>query len=159
MIRKSKFYFALGLGVLAFSITWIFLVFFQIEGNIGSPGNTPRSIPFFLGCCMFLLGVIFIYQYYLGYRPKSSIEGIKKNEIKNIAICIFFFVLYSFTLEWFGFLISTPVIIFLITRFLLQEKSWKINILFPILMTASIYFIFITLLNSALPRGTIIELL
>ena len=80
MIRESKFYLYLGLGVLAFSLVWLILVFFQIEGNIGSPGNSPRTVPFFLGCCMSILGVIFLYQYYLGYRPKISIKGVQNKK-------------------------------------------------------------------------------
>jgi len=70
MIRESKFYLYLGLGVLAFSLVWLILVFFQIEGNIGSPGNSPRTVPFFLGCCMGILGVFFFFYFYFGFRQK-----------------------------------------------------------------------------------------
>lgn len=155
MIRESKFYLFLGLGVLAFSFLWLFLVFTQIEGNIGFPGNTPRTIPFFLGCCMAILGIIFLYQYYLGYRPKVSIEGIKNNEFKNVFICVVIFLAYSLLLEYLGFLISTPIILFVLSRFVLKERNWKFNILFPLIITGSIYFIFITLLHSTLPRGVL----
>ena len=154
MIRESKFYLFLGLGVLAFSFIWLFLVFTQIDGNVGSRGNSPRTIFFFLACCMVILGAIFLYQYYLGYRPKISIEGIKNNEFKNIFICVVIFLAYSLLLEYLGFLISTPIILLLLSRFVLKEKNWKFNILFPIIITGSIYFIFITLLHSTLPRGT-----
>lgn len=155
MIRESKFYLFLGLGVLAFSCLWLFLVFTQIEGNLGFPGNTPRTIPFFLGCCMAILGIIFLYQYYLGYRPKVSIEGIKNNEFKNVFICVVIFLAYSLLLEYLGFLISTPIILFVLSRFVLKERNWKFNILFPLIITGSIYFIFITLLHSTLPRGVL----
>jgi putative tricarboxylic transport membrane protein len=155
MIRESKFYLFLGLGVLAFSFIWLFLVFTQIEGNLGFPGNTPRTIPFFLGCCMAILGIIFLYQYYLGYRPKVSIEGIKNNEFKNVFICVVIFLAYSLLLEYLGFLISTPIILFVLSRFVLKERNWKFNILFPLIITGSIYFIFITLLHSTLPRGVL----
>ena len=153
MIRESKFYLYLGLGVLAFSLVWLILVFFQIEGHIGSPGNSPRTVPFFLGCCMSILGVIFLYQYYLGYRPKISIKGIQNNEFRNVFFCIIVFLLYAFLLEWFGFLVSTPFILFVLSRFILKEKNWKFNLLFPVIITGSIYFIFIVLLHSTLPRG------
>ena len=155
MIRESKFYLFLGLGVLAFSFIWLFLVFTQIEGNLGFPGNTPRTIPFFLGCCMAILGIIFLYQYYLGYRPKVSIQGIKNNEFKNVFICVVIFLAYSLLLEYLGFLISTPIILFVLSRFVLKERNWKFNILFPLIITGSIYFIFITLLHSTLPRGVL----
>ena len=155
MIRESKFYLFLGLGVLAFSFLWLFLVFTQIEGNIGFPGNTPRTIPFFLGCCMAILGIIFLYQYYLGYRPKVSIQEIKNNEFKNVFICVVIFLAYSLLLEYLGFLISTPIILFVLSRFVLKERNWKFNILFPLIITGSIYFIFITLLHSTLPRGVL----
>ena len=79
-------------------------------------------------------------------------------EIRNVVICIISFLIYSFALEAVGFLISTPLIIFFLTRFILKEKSWKLNYLFPIVMTGSIYIIFIYLLQSSLPRGTIIQL-
>lgn len=154
-MEKSKFYLALGLGVLAFSIVWIVLVFLTIEGDIGTYANTPRTVPFFLGCCMAILGFIFLYQAKLGFKPKDAIQGIFDNEFKNITICVVFFLVYAFFLELFGFLISTPVAIFLLTRFVLNEKGWKINFLFPICMTGTIYVIFIILLNSNLPKGTI----
>ena len=154
-MEKSKFYLALGLGVLAFSIIWIALVFLTIEGDIGTYANTPRTVPFFLGCCMAILGFIFLYQAKLGFKPKDAIQGIFDNEFKNITICVVFFLVYAFFLELFGFLISTPVAIFLLTRFVLNEKGWKINFLFPICMTGTIYVVFIILLNSNLPKGTL----
>ena len=154
-MEKSKFYLALGLGVLAFSIIWIALVFLTIEGDIGTYANTPRTVPFFLGCCMAILGFIFLYQAKLGFKPKDEIQGIFDNEFKNITICVIFFLVYAFFLELFGFLISTPVAIFLLTRFVLNEKGWKINFLFPICMTGTIYVVFIILLNSNLPKGTL----
>jgi energy-converting hydrogenase Eha subunit E len=154
-MEKSKFYLALGLGVLAFSIIWIALVFLTIEGDIGTYANTPRTVPFFLGCCMAILGFVFLYQAKLGFKPKDAIQAIFDNEFKNITICVIFFLVYAFFLELFGFLISTPVAIFLLTRFVLNEKGWKINFLFPVCMTGTIYVVFIILLNSNLPKGTL----
>ncbi len=154
-MRESKFYLFLGLGVLAFSIIWTLLVFLQIEGDIGEYANTPRTIPFFLGICMGILGLVFLYQYKLGYVPKNQSKPLMKNEIRNITICIILFVSYSFLLKYFGFLISTPIIIYFITRFLLSEKNWKLNYVFPIAITGLLYFLFIVLLKSTLPRGQI----
>jgi len=82
-MRESKFYLFLGLGVLAFSIIWITLVFFQIEGDLGGYANTPRTIPFFLGICMSILGLVFLYQYKVGYVPKNKANPLQKNEIRN----------------------------------------------------------------------------
>ena len=152
-MRESKFYLFLGLGVLAFSIIWLALVYLQIEGGLGGYANTPRTIPFFLGICMSILGLVFLYQYKVGYAPKNKTNPLQKNEIRNIFFCIVIFVSYSYLLKYLGFLISTPIIVFFITRFLLSEKSWKLNFLFPITITGLIYFIFIILLKSSLPRG------
>lgn len=152
-MRESKFYLYLGLGVLAFSLIWLVLVFLQIEGDLGSFANTPRTIPLFLGICMSILGMVFLYQYKVGYVPKNQAEPLQKNEFRNIFFCIVVFVSYSYLLRYFGFLISTPIIVFFITRFLLNEKSWKLNFLFPVTITGMIYFIFIILLKSSLPRG------
>ena len=69
-MEKSKFYLALGLGVLAFSIIWIALVFLTIEGDIGTYANTPRTVPFFLGCCMAILGFVFL-GLSQKYEPKA----------------------------------------------------------------------------------------
>ena len=79
-MEKSKFYLFLGLGVLAFSIIWIALVFLTIEGDIGTYANTPRTVPFFLGCCMAILGFIFLYQAKLGFRPKYTVDGFLKEQ-------------------------------------------------------------------------------
>lgn len=154
-MRESKFYLFLGLGVLAFSIIWTLLVFLQIEGDIGEYANTPRTIPFFLGVCMGVLGLVFLYQYRQGYVPKNQSKPLMANEIRNIGICIFLFISYSFLLKYFGFLISTPIVIYFITRFLLSEKNWKLNYIFPIAITGLLYFLFIILLKSTLPRGQI----
>ena len=158
-MEKSKFYLYLGLGVLAFSIIFLILVFFQIDVYLVEYANTHRTIPFFLGICMSILGLVFLYQYKLGFRPKQSVEPLKKNEIKNIIICVILFLIYAYVLELFGFILSTPIVIYFITRFLLKEKNWKLNFAFPILMTALIYFIFIILLKSSLPRGTLIQII
>lgn len=154
-MRESKFYLFLGLGVLAFSIIWTLLVFLQIEGDIGEYANTPRTIPFFLGICMGVLGLVFLYQYRQGYVPKNQSKPLMANEIRNIVICISLFISYSFLLKYFGFLISTPIVIYFITRFLLSEKNWKLNYVFPIAITGLLYFLFIILLKSTLPRGQI----
>ena len=77
-MRKSKFYLFLGIGLLAFSILWLILTFLTIKGNVGSYANTPRTIPFFLGVCMTLLSFVFLYQYFLGFRPKDLHEDLKK---------------------------------------------------------------------------------
>ena len=154
-MRESKFYLFLGLGVLAFSIIWTLLVFLQIEGDIGEYANTPRTIPFFLGVCMGVLGLVFLYQDRQRYVPKNQSKPLMANEIRNIGICIFLFISYSFLLKYFGFLISTPIVIYFITRFLLSEKNWKLNYVFPIAITGLLYFLFIILLKSTLPRGQI----
>jgi putative tricarboxylic transport membrane protein len=154
---KSKFYLFLGLSLLAFSLIWIFLTFYTIKAN-GLSANSPRTIPFFLGICMSILSIVFLYQYYLGFRPKDLSQGLKKNEIKNFFSIILFLILYTLFLEWFGFVLSTPIFIFLLSRFLLHEKNWLVNYLLPILLTSIIYFVFVILLHSNLPRGTIIRL-
>ncbi len=157
-MKKSNFYLALSLGVITFSFVWLFLVFYSIQGGYGESRNTPRTIPFFLGICLLILGVIFLVQYFLSYRPKSQTDPFRIVEIRNVFTCIISFLIYSFALEAVGFLISTPLIIFFLNRFILKEKSWKLNYLFPIVMTGSIYIIFIYLLQSSLPRGTVIQL-
>ena len=104
---------------------------------------------------MGVLGLVFLYQYRQGYVPKNQSKPLMANEIRNIVICIFLFISYSFLLKYFGFLISTPIVIYFITRFLLSEKNWKLNYVFPIAITGLLYFLFIILLKSTLPRGQI----
>ena len=97
--------------------------------------------------------LVFLYQYRQGYVPKNQSKPLMANEIRNIVVCIFLFISYSFLLKYFGFLISTPIVIYFITRFLLSEKNWKLNYVFPIAITGLLYFLFIILLKSTLPRG------
>ena len=156
-MRKSKFYLYLGLSLLAFSCIWIFLTFYTIKAN-GVSVNSPRTVPFFLGICMSILSVVFLYQYRLGFRPKNSIVGLQKNEIKNFFSIMLILILYNLFLEWFGFFLSTLLFMYLLSRFLLQEKNWLVNYLLPIILTSTIYFVFVILLHSSLPRGTIIRL-
>ena len=95
--------------------------FFQIEGDLGEYANTPRTIPFFLGICMSILGLVFLYQYKLGFRPKQS-GAIKKNEIRNIIICVILFLIYAYVLELFGFILSTNCYIFYYEIFAKRKK-------------------------------------
>lgn len=90
-MKKSNFYLALSLGVITFSLVWLFLVFYSIQGGFGEPRNTPRTIPFFLGICLLILGVIFLVQYFLSYRPKSQMDPFRLVEIRNVVICIISF--------------------------------------------------------------------
>lgn len=158
-MRKSKFYLFLGIGLLAFSILWLILTFLTIKGNVGSYANTPRTIPFFLGICMTLLSFVFLYQYFLGFRPKDLHEDLKKNELKNVFIIVSFLIFYTLFLEWFGFVLTTILFIFLLSKYVLKEKNWIVNYVFPLVFTGIIYLVFVILLHSSLPRGTIIRLL
>ena len=158
-MRKSKFYLFLGIGLLAFSILWLILTFLTIKGNVGSYANTPRTIPFFLGVCMILLSFVFLYQYFLGFRPKDLHEDLKKNELKNVFIIVSFLIFYTLFLEWFGFVLTTILFIFLLSKYVLKEKNWIVNYVFPLVFTGIIYLVFVILLHSSLPRGTIIRLL
>lgn len=159
MTRKSKFYLFLGTGLLAFSILWLILTFLTIKGNTGSYANTPRTIPFFLGVSMVVLSFVFLYQYFLGFRPKDLQEDLKKNEFRNVFIIVSFLILYTLSLNWFGFILSTISFIFILSKYVLKEKSWIVNYIFPLVFTGIIYLVFVILLHSSLPRGTIIRLL
>jgi hypothetical protein len=158
-MRKSKFYLFLGIGLLAFSILWLILTFLTIKGNVGSYANTPRTIPFFLGVCMAILSFVFLYQYFLGFRPKDLHEDLKKNELKNVFIIVSFLIFYTLFLEWFGFVLTTILFIFILSKYVLKEKNWIVNYDFPLVFTGIIYLVFVILLHSSLPRGTIIRLL
>ena len=158
-MRKSKFYLFLGIGLLAFSILWLILTFLTIKGNVGSYANTPRTIPFFLGVCMVILSFVFLYQYFLGFRPKDLHEDLKKNELKNVFIIVSFLIFYTLFLEWFGFVLTTILFIFILSKYVLKEKNWIVNYVFPLVFTGIIYLVFVILLHSSLPRGTIIRLL
>jgi hypothetical protein len=158
-MRKSKFYLFLGIGLLAFSILWLILTFLTIKGNVGSYANTPRTIPFFLGVCMAILSFVFLYQYFLGFRPKDLHEDLKKNELKNVFIIVSYLIFYTLFLEWFGFVLTTILFIFILSKYVLKEKNWIVNYVFPLVFTGIIYLVFVILLHSSLPRGTIIRLL
>jgi len=158
-MRKSKFYLFLGIGLLAFSILWLILTFLTIKGNVGSYANTPRTIPFFLGVCMVILSFVFLYQYFLGFRPKDLHEDLKKNELKNVFIIVSFLIFYTLFLEWFGFVLTTILFIFILSKYVLKEKNWIVNYFFSLVFTEIIYLVFVILLHSSLPRGTIIRLL
>ena len=69
-------------------------------------------------------------------------------KFKNITIGGLFllaFVVYNHVYPGLNFLLMI----------VLNEKGWKINFLFPVCMTGTIYVVFIILLNSNLPKGTL----
>ena len=82
-----------------------------------------------------------------------------KNELKNVFIIVLFLIFYTLFLEWFGFVLTTILFIFLLSKYVLKEKNWIVNYVFPLVFTGIIYLVFVILLHSSLPRGTIIRLL
>jgi len=108
---------------------------------------------------MVILSFVFLYQYFLGFRPKDLHADLKKNELKNVFIIVSFLIFYTLFLEWFGFVLTTILFIFILSKYVLKEKNWIVNYFFPLVFTGIIYLVFVILLHSSLPRGTIIRLL
>lgn len=74
---------------------------------------------------------------------------------KKLAMSFGVLVLYALALKYIGFLISTPVFLFLVVTLLADGKKiavWK-KLLYSIIITALSWYVFHQLLAMNLPRG------
>ena len=147
----------IGVGMFCFAA-----VMFGIAKNMPSPatfGLGPGGYPMLVTGVLMLLGAILAIQGWLGQRrlsaaaEKDSSAGNKPvtlAELKGIALLAFSFWAYVFVVKYLGFLITTPVFLFL---FLLQygDRKWRQMILVSLISTVVSWALFNYAFLIALP--------
>lgn len=123
-------------------------------GSFSRPG--PGLLPFFASMIVISLSGI-IFSISLLKRKKSSEKEEKflpsKGILIRLIVCVLSLIGYGFALEYLGFFFTTVLFMVVVLRFVGLLKNWKM-ILGTSLLTAIVcYLLFVTLMDSQLPKG------
>lgn len=125
---------------------------FQLHvGSFSGPG--PGFFPLMTGLALGIFSIlILVGARKLGKEPvKFWVPGGDK---KGIYLAFVFILVYPLLLERLGFIGTTVIFFFLISRFV-SGHSWITAIFFGLVASLSIYFIFTFLLHAPLPQGIV----
>jgi hypothetical protein len=98
--------------------------------------------------------IVTAFSYIIIHRNAISLEKklVTKEQRVRLFSSIGVIALYLFLIHTVGYLLST--ILFLITQFWISGvKSWKVNIIISIVVTACYYLVFIKYCSMVFPRG------
>jgi dolichyl-phosphate-mannose--protein O-mannosyl transferase len=101
---------------------------------------------------MIIFGVCIFFQRSVDERPRFSKEGWIK-----VIISFGIFSLYVLMLKYIGYVISTLIILFIITTMFSKGKNVSITkrVIFSVIITFSIYLLFVKVLHVMLPAGVL----
>jgi hypothetical protein len=146
----------LGPCITILALVWLWLVYTYIPAARVESEPGPRAFPVVLGATMLGLGLAISFAAWLR-RPRSSQSiVVKALSTRESAIVIGTFLLlmfYALVMEFFGFVIATPLAILLAMRWLIGMREWRFMLLFAAGVTATCWLFFVKLLESPLPRG------
>lgn len=132
----------------------IFMVFEAGKMNIGfSSGLQAGVFPRILGSGLGVLGLLlFLSEWLPSFRSKDTIEwpaGKYRVRVLLIAAAI---LLYIGTIKWIGFVLTTFLFVFFLTR-LLGAYRWTVSASVSLLTTSSCTVVFQYWLDLKLPSG------
>lgn len=119
---------------------------------------SPRFFPIFSSCLLIFLGIV---TFIFSLKSKVSLEtshAVDKTEVKRIGLFILIFVLYSFSMYKFGYLIPTSLTLG-ITMVFFGSRSWGKILIFMILVPFIIFIIFSKWLNIVVPESVLESLI
>lgn len=96
---------------------------------------------------------------FLASKDKKAKLIITKKGWMNIAVVIAIFALYILSMKYFGYLLSTPIMLFVLVKLFgcgRQSKWWTIAT-FSVVTTAVNYILFQKIMNVMLPAGKLIK--
>jgi uncharacterized membrane protein YgcG len=151
MTPKADFFTGIGLVVFA-------SVMFNIAGKMSKPvtyGLGPGGYPMLVTGVLFLLGMILAIQGLLekrrAARQDSQTKVVTLAELKGIAILAASFWAYIAVLKYLGYLIATPVFLFLFL-FLYGGRKWLQMILISLITTGITWALFVHAFRIFLPN-------
>lgn len=114
-----------------------------------------------MGSILIISGLIYLISQWknsLTVEKQSASEELKEHrEYQKMMISmVLVMVVYIFLMDFIGYLLASLVFFFLINR-IVGFRSWLTNLGVTILMTVSIYVIFVTWLGMIFPRGVLID--
>jgi hypothetical protein len=120
-------------------------------GGIHQPG--AGFFPFFGGALLGVFSVVLLFRVVGAFRATGSMaRGEREKRRWTVAYVYIGFIIYSLIFEWFGFILSTFLLIIFLLKLLELRKRW--SMLFTAAAVAvSAYAVFNVFLKSELPMG------
>ena len=144
----------IGLGLMAVGIFFgVLTAQFSMPLTPEYPG--PKMLP--------TLAVFGLVVCGLGIFVESTRKQMKEKVFlgsdgwKRVGLTFAVLILYVLGLKYLGYLISTPVLLYAITSMFAKGKHVRLwaKILYSVLFTLFVYFVYVQLFNLALPRGSL----
>ena len=134
---------------------WITASQFPAAKTEGDPG--PGFLPILCGIALIVCGILLFVQ----GRNKEDKIFLTKEQWKKLLIMFAVFVGFWLGLKYLGFLITVPVILFLLSTIMAKGQAvpWWHKALFAALTTAVFFVLFRVILKVRLPEGELISLL
>ena len=137
---------------LIFAIIIIYLSARIPMGNLNKPG--PGFLPFWLGILLALISLfLWIQPAKQNFpEPRPTAFSMKNQGDKQVVLTAVFVTAYSLLIEYFGFVICTLILLFLLFRMIGKQK-WLVSIVWTILVTLASHMIFNVALKVQFPKG------
>ena len=121
--------------------------------SASEPG--PRLFPMIASVILIVCGLGLTLQKQKDYDPYMT-----KEQVKRLGILFGAFVLYCAGLHFLGFIIATPILLFVTMTMFAGEKkpSLVVRLIYSIGLTAIIYLAFVVALKTNIPTGLLLRL-
>jgi putative tricarboxylic transport membrane protein len=151
-----------GVVLVAFAALWCIVVWTTVPTAYGDAVVGPRDVPLWLGMGLGLLALTLIRRSYWIERAGAVVEKDapidRTSEWKAFAVVTVSVIAYALIMDWFGFVVATLVVVFVLLRFALGVRSLRVLVGMPVCMSFGVYFVMGALMGVYLPRGTLISL-
>jgi putative tricarboxylic transport membrane protein len=143
-IQSGIFLLVLSMGICAGSL--------QHEvGTLTEPGS--GFFPLFTGLALWILSIIILVEGWKASRGSARFWEPGANQ-KGIYLAIAFILLFAFLLERAGFILTTTLFFFLVSRFVSRHR-WSTALFFGVAASVATYVVFSFLLRAPLPGGIV----
>jgi putative tricarboxylic transport membrane protein len=149
MVRSDQ------LSAVTLLILSIFICWQSLDHSLGSIHNPgPGFWPFWLGIILGAMSVVLFIKSSLMKKNVKMVREIWVQEIRwgKVLAVLVALVIYSFSLEYIGFLTMTFLLMLFLLRFI-EPQSWKAVFSWTLIGSAGAYLIFEIWLKLRLPKG------
>lgn len=156
------------LGVFMFALALVYLYQTTFIRTRSTVSVSAKAIPELLGCIVIVLAVI---QIVIGVKRLRAVESAGRSEgmapvffgklayetAKPVILTFIVILLYAFTFDWLGFIISSTLCMFLLMLVLAPRSKRRAGKFFAISLAVAVvvYLAFQKGLSLSLPRGVL----
>lgn len=118
-------------------------------GSSSHPG--PGLFPFLIGIIMALVAVVLMAMGWASRKKDVTFTQLPSFS-RRIPLTLAVLCVYALVLEYFGYLISTSILLFYLFK-VSSAVNWRMSLLMTVAVMAVSYYFFVVLLQSQLPNG------